>query len=179
MWMVLDEKYLPLTPERGKQRCRASSRGAVTGFSGLVIIRSPDIHTARILVGSESSSPSHALNGVWTPVTLRLDGRLFLSWTGLTLVFAAGFLIQLIYLCCWKKPRFQFDRLLWWSAWTGAIISGIVCAVVAEFVVLVLETNVATDQVPVIFALSVLAHMAKLVAAALVSEHVEEFILSS
>jgi len=174
MWVILDEKPLPLTPERGRNRCAG---GLTTGFSGLVTLRTPNIYTARILEGTERGSPSNSLDGAWTPVTLQLDGRLFLSWWELLTVSLLGLFAQLAYLAWFKDRRFRLDRLGRWSAWTGAVISAIVCAVGAEFVVLVRETDVATDQVPVIFALSVMAHMAKLVAAALVSEHVEEFIL--
>jgi hypothetical protein len=178
LYVMVGEKRLPLTPERGRDRCGKAVSGAVVGFSGLITIESPNISTARIFEEPASGGPSSSFEGVWTPVTLQSDGRLFLSWVDLLAVFIGGILLQFLYLAWIKDRRLRLDRLLWVSAWTGAIISGIVCAVTAEFIVLVQETDVATDQVPVIFALSVLAHMAKLVAAALVSEHVEEFILN-
>ncbi|HYH83305.1 MAG TPA: hypothetical protein VEX86_26160 [Longimicrobium sp.] len=175
VWMRLSGKSLRLRPERGS-RCDDDTPD-VAAFSGLVWLERTDRGTAEVFVAGETDNPDGPQHGEWVPVTLKLDGKLFLSWVWLGLLFAGGVLVQIGY-ACMAQRRFQKARLKRMATWSGALLSGIIVTVVAEFVVLVMETDVASDEIPVIFALSVLAHMIKLLAAALVPEHVEEFLLS-
>ncbi|HEX8831134.1 MAG TPA: hypothetical protein VF705_08225 [Longimicrobium sp.] len=175
MWMRLGDKFLHLTVERGRRCAGASSD--VTAFSGLVGLEHTDRGSAEVFVGNENDDPDSPQDGEWMPVTLKRDGKLFLSWLYLALWFVGGTVVQLAYACVTNR-RLHPDQLWRIATWTGAVISGIIVTVLAEFVVLVLETDVDSDRIPVIFALSVLAHMAKLLAAALVPEHVEEFLLT-
>ncbi len=175
MWMHLGDKFLLLTLERGR-RC-AGAAPDVAAFSGLVGLEHTDRGSAEVFVLNENVNPDSPQRGEWVPVTLKRDGKLFLSWLYLGLAFVGGVLVQIVYACVADR-RFHPGRLAQVVTWSGAVVSGIIVAVVAEFVVLVLETDVDSDWIPVIFALSVLAHMAKLLAAALVPEHVEEFLLT-
>ena len=175
MWMHLGDKFLLLTLERGR-RC-ASAASDVAAFSGLVGLERTDRGSAEVFVVNENDIPDSPQHGEWVPVTLKRDGKLFLSWLYLGLSFVGGVVVQLVYACVANR-RLHVSRLARIATWSGAVISGIIVAVVAEFVVLVTETDVDSDRIPVIFALSVLAHMVKLLAAALVPEHVEEFLLN-
>lgn len=175
LWMHLGDKFLLLTLERG-HRC-AGAAADVAAFSGLVGLEHTDRGSAEVFVADESDDPDRPQDGEWVAVTLKRDGKLFLSWLHLSLWFVGGMLVQIGYVCV-PNRRFRVERLGRVATWSGAVISGIIVAVVAEFAVLVMETDVDSDRIPVIFALSVLAHMAKLLAAALVPEHVEEFLLT-
>ncbi|HSU17487.1 hypothetical protein [Longimicrobium sp.] len=175
MWMHLGDRFLLLTLERGR-RC-ASAASGVAAFSGLVGLEHTDRGSAEVFVVNENDDPDSPQYGEWVPVTLKRDGKLFLSWLYLGLSFMGGMVVQMVYACVTSRG-FHADRLGRIATWSGAVVSGIIVAVVAEFVVLVMETDVDSDRIPVIFALSVLAHMVKLLAATLVPEHVEEFLLT-
>jgi hypothetical protein len=175
MWMRLEGRFLLLKRERA-HRC-AGAAPDVAAFSGLVGLEHTDRGSAEVFVVNESRNPDSPQDGEWVAVTLRRDGKLFQSWLNLCLWFAGGLALQLAYACVTNR-RFQVDRLARIATWSGAVISGIIVAVVTQFVVTVRETDVDSDRIPVILALAVLAHLAKLLAAALVPEHVEEFLLT-
>ncbi|HLL85567.1 MAG TPA: hypothetical protein VK420_23040, partial [Longimicrobium sp.] len=65
------------------------------------------------------------------------------------------------------------------STLLGAVVSGVIVSVIAEFAAMISETDVASDRIPVVLGLSVLAHMLTLLAAALMPEYMEEFLLNS
>lgn len=175
MWMRLENKLLPLTLERGS-RCSGAAPD-VAAFSGLVGLRHADPGTAEIFVVNEDDNPEGPHDGGWTTFALDRDGRLFLSWLHLFLGALSGMVLQLLY--AWRANReSNADWLRRPSTWSGAVISGIIVAVVAQFAVAISETDFESDRIPVVLALSVLAHIVKLLAAALVPEYVEEFLLT-
>jgi hypothetical protein len=173
MWMRLEDKLLPMTLERGR-RCDDAAPD-VAAFSGLVGLEHTDGGSAEVFVVNERDAPQSARDEERAEVTLKKDGRLFQSWGYLSLGFAGGMVLQILYACVTNR-RFHADRLRRRATWSGAVISGIVVAVVVQLAVAVSETDLASDRIPVILALSVLAHVAKLLAAALVPEYVEEFL---
>jgi hypothetical protein len=179
MWMWLQGKELPLTAERGRARCPGRAHddgGYLYGFSGLAILDGSDIASARIFIGRKGNGPHPADADVWVPLQLTVDGKLFLSWRWLIGVFLIGYGLQFIYLWWWtelgrERGIFIFFRL---STLASGTLSGILTCVAAEFWKMVREADMSADKVPVIFALSILAHMMKIIAAALIPEHVEE-----
>jgi hypothetical protein len=178
MWMWLQGKSLPLTSERARARCkgRSDEDGYMYGFSGLTLLDGSDIASARIFIGRSGDGLPPTDADVWVPLQLSVDGKLFLSWRGLTIVFLIGFGLQFAYL--WfgteagrREGMFILFRL---STIASGTLSGILVCVAAEFWKMVREADISADKVPVIFAISILAHMMKILAAALIPEHVEE-----
>jgi hypothetical protein len=175
MWMRLENKLHPVTLERGS-RCPGAAPD-VAAFSGLVGLRHADPGTAEIFVVNEDDNPENPHDGAWTTIALDRDGRLFLSWLHLVLWALGGMVLQLLY--AWRANRqSNADWLRRRATWSGVVISGIVVAVLAQFAVAIRETDIESDRIPVVLALSVLAHIVKLLAAALVPEYVEEFLLN-
>jgi hypothetical protein len=175
MWMRLENKLLPVTLERGS-RCPGAAPD-IAAFSGLVGLRHADPGTAEIFVVNEDDNPENPHDGAWTTFTLDKDGKLFLSWLHLCVWALGGMVLQLLY--AWRANRRSNPGWLRRPAtWSGAVISGIIVAVLAQLAVAIRETDIESDRIPVVLALSVLAHIVKLLAAALVPEYVEEFLLT-
>jgi len=171
MWIRLEDKLLPVTHERA-HRCDGAAPD-VAAFSGLVGLEHTDRRSAEVFVASEGVRPESPRAGEWLAVSLKKDGKLLQSWLNLGGWFFAGMVLQLGY-GRWANRRSPAGWVRRRATWSGAAMSGIIVAVVGQFVVVARETDVDSDRIPVILALSVLAHMAKLLAAALVPEHVEE-----
>jgi hypothetical protein len=179
MWMWLQGKQLPLTKERARSRCKRGWRedgGHLYGFSGLALLDGSDIASARIFIGRSGDGLPPIDSDVWVPLQLTVDGKLFLSWRGLILIFLVGFGLQFGYLWLGTVTGKQegFFILFRLSTLASGTLSGILVCVAAEFWKMVREADISADKVPVIFALSILAHMMKILAAALIPEHVEE-----
>jgi len=165
-----------MTLERAR-RCGGATPG-MAAFSGLAGLEHTDLSSAEVFMADEGVRPDSPQDGEWLAVILRRDGSLFQSWFHLCFWFALGMAMQLLYACVTNR-RFHADRVRRLATWSGAVISGIIVTVVAQFAVMVAETDFQSDRIPVILALSVLSHMAQLLAAALVPEHVEEFLLNN
>jgi len=176
MWMHLGDKFLPLTLERGS-RCSGADAN-VAAFSGLVGLEHTDVGSADVFVVGADAMPEHPRSGEWLPVVLKRDRRMLLPWLHLGLVFALGMAVQLVYACVRNRPR-RVTALPPISTLLGAVVSGVIVSVIAEFAAMISETDVASDRIPVVLGLSVLAHMLTLLAAALMPEYMEEFLLNS
>lgn len=171
-------RVLHLTADRGRDRCEhTAERGAgrhLYGFSGIVSLSSPEIRSARLFVAVDGTSLSDGREAPWVPVEFRRDGRLFLSWWCLLGNLLLGAALQIVAILI-SEPR-RRGTPPWYrrsSALWSIVLSAVLVVVFVEAVVLFREINVE-EKISPLFVASLLIYLAKVVAATLTPEYVEE-----
>lgn len=149
------------------------------GFRGVILLESTALSSARIGIVPGGLSSGITARGRWLPVALKANGTWFLSNGWLVASALLGALAQVLYLRWFVKVRFlsvPMRRRV--SLAVSVIISSILAVVFAECCVMVTQSPLESSAIPIPFALVVLAHGLKLVAAALLPEIVENTLLA-
>jgi hypothetical protein len=169
--------------EDTRTKCRSPGPGTqrphAYGFRGVILLESTNLSSARVGIVPGGQSASITQRGMWLPVPLTPNGKWFLSNGWLIASALFGAVAQLVYLRKFVKVRFRsvhVRRRV--SLGVSVIISAILAVVFAECCVMVVQSPLESSAIPIPFALIVLAHGLKLVAAALLPELVENTLLS-